>query len=45
MILVHHNKFGPYKILEMEIQYVVNSLHVGHNKMKALQKLLVDFQA
>jgi hypothetical protein len=45
MILVHHNEFGPYKILKIEIQYVVNSLDVGHNKMKALQRLLVDLQA
>ncbi len=29
----------------MEIQYVENSLDIGHNKMKALQRLLVDLQA
>jgi hypothetical protein len=44
MILVHHNEFEPCKILEMEIQYVENSLDIGHNKMKALQRLLVDLQ-
>jgi hypothetical protein len=45
MILVHHNEFELCKILEMEIQYVINSLDFGHNKMKALQRLLVDLQA
>jgi hypothetical protein len=40
-----HNKFGPCNILEMEIQHVVNSLDVGHNKMKAMQRLLLDLQA
>jgi hypothetical protein len=29
----------------MEIQYMVNSLGVGDNKMKALQELHVDLQA
>jgi hypothetical protein len=28
-------------MLELEIQYVINSLDVGHNKMNALQRLLV----
>jgi hypothetical protein len=28
----------------MEIQYDVNSLTIGHNKMKALQKICEDLQ-
>jgi hypothetical protein len=30
------------RYLMMEIQYVVSSLAVGHNKIKTLQKLLED---
>jgi hypothetical protein len=28
-----------------EIQYIVGSLAIGHNKMKKLQKILEDLQA